>query len=476
MNGRRNQTAWPLEPDGETMRALVGEALERIVRHIESLPEQPAAHVEGAAELARSLAQPLPEHGRPYQELLDLVFDRAAPVSFNTAGPGYLAYIPGGGLFHSAVADLIAGALNRYTGVWIAAPGLVQLEANVLRWFADLVGYPAGARGVLTTGGSLANFSAIVTARHARFGEDFGRGAIYVSDQVHHSVTKSALLAGFPARNVREVESDGRLRMRLDRLEERIAEDRAAGLEPFMVVGSAGTVNTGAVDDLTALAAIARRECLWFHADGAYGGFFVMTERGRRALAGIAEADSVTLDPHKGLFLPYGTGCLLVRDGKKLRAAHTLAGEYLPAMQLEPDFVDFCQYSPELSRDFRGLRVWLPFMLVGVGAFRAALDEKLDLARWAAGELSRVPGMEIVAEPELSLFALRLRRQGLDGPGHDDLNRRLLERINARRRVYLTGATVRGRFVLRICVLSFRTHRDRMELLLEDIREAVGQV
>lgn len=187
-------SAWPLEPDGAEMRRLADAAVERIVRHIESLPEQPSADLRGAAELARSLAEPMPEQGSAFDGLLDLLFDRAVPTSFNTAGPGYLAYIPGGGLYHSALADFIADAVNRYTGVWIAAPGLVQLETNVLRWFAELIGYPPAARGVLTTGGSLANFSAIVTARRERLPERFQDGTIYVSDQVHHSVTKSAVL------------------------------------------------------------------------------------------------------------------------------------------------------------------------------------------------------------------------------------------------------------------------------------------
>lgn len=473
-NGRSK--IYPLEPGGDAMRRLVNAAMDRIVEHIESLPAQPSADVEGGAELARSLAEPLPEQGAELEPLLDLIFDRAAPKSFNTAGPGYLAYIPGGGLFHSAVADLIAGAVNRYTGVWIAAPGLVQLESNVLRWFADLIGYPAGARGILTTGGSLANFSALVTARRERLPERFHDGTLYVSDQVHHSMQKAAMLAGFPEERVRVVPSDAAFRMRLDQLEDQIKADRLDGLTPFFVVGSAGTVNTGAVDDLTALQEIAEREGLWFHVDGAYGGFFVMTDRGRRLLRGMERANSVTLDPHKGLFLPYGTGCLLVRDGPALRRAHSIHGEYLPTMQEHAEFVDFCQYSPELSRDFRGLRVWLPFKLAGAKAFRDALDEKLDLTLWATDRLRGLADVEIVAEPQLSIVAFRVRRPGLSDEDVNRLSQELMERVNRRKRVYMTGTTVRGQFLVRICVLSFRTHRDRMEAGLADIRAALSEV
>ena len=465
-----------LEPAGPEIRRLVELAVDRIVAHIESLPDQPSADVEGALELARSLSEPLPETPTPYPDLLDLLFQRAVRKTFNTAGPGYLAYIPGGGLIHTALADLIADAVNRYVGVWAAAPALVQLEANVGRWFCDIVGYEAGALGLLTSGGSLANFTAVVTARRERLPEDFLGGVLYASDQVHHSVQKAAMLAGFPPKSVREVASDARFRLDLDALRSAIAADRAAGRTPFLVVGSAGTTNTGAVDDLSALADLARGEGLWLHVDAAYGGFFLLTERGRRIMRGIERADSVTLDPHKGLFLPYGTGALVVRDGGALRRAHGMHADYLPALPQETDLVDFSEVSPELSRPFRGLRVWLPLKMLGLAPFRRALDEKLDLAAWAAGELRKVNGIEVVAEPELSLLAFRLRPAGVDGAELDALNRRLLDRVNARRRVYLTGTVAHGRFLCRICVLSFRTHLDRIRAALEDIRAAVAEM
>ena len=463
-----------LELSPDAFARLIDAAARRAVAHVASLARQPSADVEGGVALARSLVEPLPEEGRPAEELLDLLFDRVVPKSFNTAGPGYLAYIPGGGLPHSAVADFVAAATNRYVGVFAAAPGLAQIEANVVRWFADIVGYPAEARGILTTGGSLATFSAVVAARRDRLPENFLSGVLYTSDQAHYAVEKAALLAGFPARNVRKVPSDDLFRLRVDALERTIAEDRAAGLTPFLVVGNAGTVNTGAVDDLAELAVLCEREGLWLHVDGAYGGFFLLTEEGRRRMRGIERADSVVLDPHKGLFLPYGTGALLVRDGDTLKRAHALTGDYMPSMQEAPDLVDFNLLSPELSRGFRGLRVWLPLKMHGIGPFRANLEEKLALTRLATEELSRMPGIEILAEPQLSIVAFRLTRPGLDEPQLNALNRNLLERVNARKRVYLTGTVLRDRFAIRICVLSFRTHRERIEMALEDIRAEAG--
>jgi aromatic-L-amino-acid decarboxylase len=464
-----------LELSGDALRGLIESATERILAHIASLPRQPSADIEGGVELARSLVEGLPEEGAPAEALLDFLFERVIPKSLNTAGPGYLAYIPGGGIPHSAVADLIADSVNRYVGVFVAAPGLAQLEENVVRWFCEITGLPRRARGVLTSGGSLANFSAVVAARRERLPEDFLAGTLYASDQTHHAVEKAASLAGFPAARVRAIESDDLFRIRLDALARTVAADRAAGLTPFLLVGNAGTTNTGAVDDLGALAEFAAREGLWFHVDAAYGGFFLLTPEGRSLMAGIERADSIVLDPHKGLFLPYGTGALLVRDGESLRRAHALTADYLPSSPEDPDLPDFHLLSPELSRDFRGLRIWLPVKMHGIGAFRRNLEEKLALARWAAERLREIPDMQILAEPQLSIVAFRLRPSGVPEAALDDLNRALLDRVNARKRVYLTGTLLRGRFAIRICVLSFRTHRDRMEEGMEDIRAAVDE-
>jgi aromatic-L-amino-acid decarboxylase len=454
---------------------LIDLVAQRVVDHVASLPDQQASYRGGGAELSAALTEPMPETGEPLEGLMDLLFDRLVPASYNTAGPGFLAYIPGGGLVESALADLVADVVNRYVTVWLAAPGLYQVEANVVRWFCEMVGYGEAAGGFLTSGGSLANLSAIVVARRERLSEQFLGGTIYVSEQVHHSIVKAAALAGFPARNVRRVPVDERFAMQIDRLEATIAADRDAGLEPFLLVSSAGTTNTGAIDDLPALAALARREGLWLHCDAAYGGFFALTERGRRRLGGIEQADSITLNPHKGLFLPYGTGCLLARDLGALERAHALRAEYMPPSSGGPGRPDLCDISPELSRDFRGLRVWLPLKLHGAGAFRRQLDEKLDLAAWAERRLEEIPGVEIVARARLSLLAFRLRPEGFEGEQLDALNRALLERVNARQNVFLTGTVLDSGFVLRICVLSFRTHREHVELALRDIRMAIEE-
>lgn len=459
------------------MRALVDAAMERITALIRTLPEQPV-NTSGHAgpEFLRGLIEPLPETGTPFEELLDLVFGRAARDSLNPISPGFMGYVPGGGIFHAAVSDLIANTLNRYVGISAVAPAMSQLEANVIRWFGQIVGYPATARGFLTSGGSLANWSALVTAREARLGEDFSRGVVYLSDQAHHCVAKAARLAGFPRRNLRVIPSDGAFRLDPDRIRTAIAADRRGGLEPFLLAASAGTTNSGAVDPLPALGELAREHGLWFHIDAAYGGFFCLTERGRAILDGIAAADSVVLDPHKTLFLPYGTGALLVRDGRSLKATHSSAADYLPPLQESDELVDFSEISPELTRPFRGLRVWLSLKLNGAGVFADCLDEKLDLARWMAERIAAIPALTVLAEPELSILAFALKDDGEPLDRRNAATRALMQSINARQRVHLTGTRLNGVFAIRIAIVVFRTHREHLEMLLEDLHSALAEL
>ncbi|MGR9108064.1 MAG: pyridoxal phosphate-dependent decarboxylase family protein [Gammaproteobacteria bacterium] len=468
--------SYPLELDARLIREISAYVTEKIIAYLRSLPQQPVSDLEDLETISDLSCERLPESGEDFRIPVDRVFDEAVKKGYNSASPGYLAFIPGGGLIHAAFADLIGDALNRYVGVWLSAPALVQIETTVIRWFCEIVGYPASAGGFLTTGGSLANYSALFTARRTKLPENFLSGTLYASDQSHHSVLKAAILAGFPESNVRQIPSDAAFRINISKLSEQIRSDRQKGFSPFAVVANAGTTNTGAIDDLDAVAEICRQESLWLHVDAAYGGFFMLTQRGRKRLQGLDHADSITLDPHKGLFLPYGTGCLLVRERETLKSAHALHAGYLPPMQEDPQRVDFCQISPELSRDFRGLRVWLPIKMHGIRVFRESLDEKLDLAEEITEKLLAIEAIELVARPQLSVLAFRIRKPGNDdGPGND-MTRALLERINAFGRVLLTGTWLHGIFVIRVCILSFRTHREHVLKCLEDIERACREL
>lgn len=335
-----------LDPDLPEWQALAAAVVDYLTGVLRELPDAPASAFDGVDALIAdpALRRPPPEAPRPLPELLD-VLDRAARVGLNTSHPGYLAFIPGSGLVSAGLAGLIGDVLNRYTGLAFPAPALVALEADVLRWLANLFALPATAGGLFTSGGSLATFSALVTARHDRLPEDFLRGTLYVTDQAHLSVLKAARLAGFPASAVRIVPDDGAQRMDVAALRELVARDP----QPFCVVANAGTTNTGAIDPLDAIADLCAREGLWLHVDGAYGAAFQLTDRGRRRLHGIQRADSITLDPHKGFFLPFGTGCLLVRDTAPLRAAHSGdAAHYLQDID-DAELPDFAELGDRKS-------------------------------------------------------------------------------------------------------------------------------
>lgn len=457
-----------LEPSAAALRARTGQLLDHLLPWLERMPDLPVARTDGARKLARRLEGPWPERGATFPSLLAALAP-GLERSLQTTSPGYLAYVPGGGLPDVAIAEMYALLTNRYTTLAMAAPTFSALEEQVIRWFCGLVGYGDDAGGVLLSGGSMANLVGLVTARDA-LRPPLDRARVYVTEQAHHSVRKAALVAGLPDEAVVVVPTDAAFRADPVALAARIDADRAEGFAPFLVVGNAGATATGAVDDLGALAEVAHGRGCRMHVDAAYGGFFLLTARGRAALAGVERADSVALDPHKGLFFPYGTGAVVVRDRAALRRAHTVRSSYLPATD-GADGWDFADLSPELSREARGVRVWLPLMLHGRRAFVDALDEKLDLARAAAERIRALPGVRMVSEPVLSLFSFRL--------ADDGATRRWIAGANQRGRVFLTGATVPDPiggapvFVARVCVLGLRTHRETIDALVEDLAAAL---
>ncbi|WP_246562885.1 pyridoxal phosphate-dependent decarboxylase family protein [Streptomyces roseirectus] len=469
----------PLEPDRATMTEMGRLVLDRIVDRTARLADRPATSPlppRAEADLVESFLAPPPDRGGDLRTLLARL-DEAADCALETAGPGHLAYIPCSGLYSAALAEFYNRAVNRYGGLASVAPALAALEESVIRWMArEVCGLGEGSGGLLTSGGSMATFSATVAARHHRLGEDLTGGTVYTTAFAHHSVAKAARLAGIRAAHIRTVPHTPDLRMDPDAAAAAIRADRAAGLRPFLLVATAGTTDTGTVDPLPELAALARREDVWFHVDAAYGGFFRLTARGRDRLAGIEEADSVTLDPHKTLFLPFGTGALVVRDPAALHAAHDGTGSYLQDMRTAADVPDSARLGPELTHEIRGLRAWLPLHLHGVAAFREALDEKLDLAAHVHDTLSGVTALEVPHRPDLSTVIFRVRPADT-GPAAaaraDDASRRLLERINAHRRVVLSSTAVDGRYTLRLCVVSHRTHHDRVTEALEIIAAEV---
>jgi len=462
-----------LELTREAMMKMGESALKAAVDHIINLPEEPRSNLESGLRISMSLHEPPPEEGTDFESLLDLFMNKVIPVSINTPHPAYMGYIPGGGLYPSAIAELLAATTNRFVGAWFAAPAAARLEANVLEWFAQWMGYPESARGIFTSGGSLANFSGIVTARRHLLGDDISQGTIYTSNQTHHCVMKSAILAGIPEKNICLLEVDKNFHAIPELFEKSIKEDSKKGKKPFLLVANAGTTNTGALDPLPELASIAKRYGLWFHIDAAYGGFFNLCVEGKEKLTGIELSDSLVLDPHKGLFLPYGTGSLLAKDGELLRRAHMLSADYMQDHSTPEGELNATDYSPELTRSFRGLRVWLPLKLFGVKAFRENLAEKLLLTKWMYQRFLDDPGFECMAVPDLSVIAFRYRpKKG----NVDDFNRQLLKKIVKSKKLFLSSTLLNGEFVIRVCILSFRTHQAEVEEAFEIIQTAAQEL
>ncbi|GAB2924879.1 pyridoxal phosphate-dependent decarboxylase family protein [Nonomuraea fastidiosa] len=342
-----------LDVNRPEMAGLGRQAVDALADWLDALEKSPASDYTPAEYLAERLRRPPAAGPGDFGELVE-TFLRAAGQGVNTAGPGYLAYFPAGGLYSAALAELLANAVNRYTGLAQMAPALVAMEHGVLTWLCERFGLPPGAGGITTSGGSTATLSAVLAARQSRLGDDLTGGTLYVTAHTHHCVAKAARICGLPAGAVRQVPMTGDLRMDVRAAAELIAADRAAGLRPFLLAGTAGTTGTGTIDPLPELAGLAAREGLWFHVDAAYGGGFQLTERGRPLLAGIERADSIAIDPHKSMFLPYGTGVLLVRDPAALHAAHADGGDYLQDLAAMDGLPDFANLGVELTREFRG--------------------------------------------------------------------------------------------------------------------------
>jgi aromatic-L-amino-acid decarboxylase len=453
-----------LEPDHQARAELAETVLAVLQDWFDRANTMPALGSDLDEALTERLMTPPSDEGRSLDAILSDLEAAGRSGVYHPSG-GHLSYIPNAGLYTAALADFLAAGLNRYTGVSHAAPGMSLIEHGIVRWMTSLFDLGRSASGVLLSGGSMANFTGVVASRTARLGDEFGNGVVYVTRHTHHSVEKAARIAGFRGDQVRTVAVDADLRMEPNALRTAIIEDRAAGLDPFLVVASAGSTDTGTVDPLPSLAEIVAGEGLWLHVDAAYGGFFQLTGRGRSAIAGIELADSIAIDPHKGLSIPFGVGALLVRDEGHLIDANHGRGAYL----LEDDHYsgvrDIASLGPELSRPFRALQMWLPLHLHGVAPFRQALDSSLDLATHAYQRLSGIEGLETPWQPDLSIVAFRFE--------DDDLGRRALEAVNADRVVHLSPTTIEERFVLRFAILNRRTTQDHIDHAIDIIEKTL---
>lgn len=420
------------------------------------------------------LESPITDEGIGVDDALSLIAENVDKPGLNPASGGHLAYIPGGGIYYSALADYLADVFNRYAGVFYASPGSVRMENMLLRWMNDLVGYPENASGNLTTSGSLANMIAMVVARDAKGikAAEIPRSVIYLSKQAHHSIDKGIRVAGLGECILRFVPIDEKFRIKSADLEKQINADLTAGLNPFLVVASAGTTDVGAIDPLIEIGDIAKRHNLWYHIDAAYGGFFILTDEGRQKMQGLELSDSLIIDPHKGLFLPYGLGVVLVKNVDDLKRSFSFNAHYMQDAFAGPDELSPAELSPELTKHFRGLRLWLPLKLHGIAPFRACLEEKLLLAKYFHREVQKL-GFVSDLEPELSVVTYRYVPENGDA---DEFNKKLLEAVVADGRIFISSTVLNGRYTLRFACLAFRTHLETVDTLLQVLKGEVQRM
>ncbi len=467
----------------DEIRAMGRATLERVVAYYETLPARPVVIPSTSQAIRAQLEEPLPQAGCDFVALLDTFDQVIARFSRHNGHPRFFGYISSPGTPVTAVGSMLAGALNANLTCWRSAPAGTELEHITINWLKEILGYPAEAAGLFTSGGSMANLAALAAARSARSPANVvvdgaaatgKRMCVYVSREGHFSIRKAAGLLGLGESNVREILTDSSLRIDLADLERQVERDLAAAHLPFCVVANAGTTGTGAFDPIGELSDFARHYGLWLHVDAAYGGFAALAPSARGYFERIGEADSVALDPHKWLFLPVGCGCVLYRDPGSARAAFGHDAEYTRRIGLERDEAfAFWDYGPELSRPFRALDLWLLIKYTGAARLGEAIEQNIACAKYFESLVAASDDFEMLAPVALSIFCFRYAPPGYAGD-LNALNERLLVDVQRAGSTYLSNAKIGNAFALRGCVLNYRTTFRDMEIVLEDVRRAAG--
>jgi glutamate/tyrosine decarboxylase-like PLP-dependent enzyme len=467
--------------DPDHARRFGEQALELWEEFLRRLPSLPVAGPWDSAQVARGVALPVPEEPLPDDELFEYLREVVFDWSMYPGHPRFMAYISGAGTVPGAAADLLAAGVNMNLGGWRLSPSATEIEQHLMRWFADQFGLPGTAGGLLTSGGAMANFIALKAARDAGASWDVrtrGMGAgpqmtLYASQEVHVTTDRAADMLGLGRESVRKVPVDDDYRLRPDALRAVIARDRQAGAHPFAVVGTGGTVATGAIDPLEEIAEIAAAEDLWFHVDGAYGGPAVLADDLRPLFAGIGLADSISFDPHKWMYTPHSGGCVLVRDTHRLSTAFEARADYIHEDKERTGHgTDLGMMGPQFSRSFQALKVWVSLLAHGRRAYAGRISHDARLARYMAAQVQRRADLELSAPVTLSICCFRYVPPGLPGgPDRerylDALNERVMTEIQLDGRAFCSNAVLRDRFVLRACIVNFRTEAEDVDALLD---------
>lgn len=459
-----------LELSRDDMRAMGYRVVDLLVEHFATLRDQPVRGWASRADLEARFREPAPEGPSDPAAVLDRLERDLMPFFTRVTHPRHFAFIPIPSNFVGAIADALASGLNPFAGTWFAGSGPAEIELVTIDWLCKECGLPAEAGGLFVSGGSVANLTALGAARHARLevrGQSPAEAVVYFSDQTHSAVDRALAVLGFRPDQMRKIPADGRFRLPVAAVEAALAADRAAGRIPFCVIANAGTTNTGAVDPLPELAALCRREDLWLHVDGAYGAAAVLCDRGRRALAGLDQADSLSLDPHKWLFQPAECGCVLVRDRRLLHETYTVHPEYLQDVHRDAEAVNFCDYGIQLTRGFRALKLWMTIQVFGMDNLRAAIEHGFELAE-TAEELLRAGGSwEILTPAEMGIVSFRFTAPGLSEERLDAIQLAIVDALLAERWAVVTSTRLAGHNALRLCTINPRSTVDDVRGTIE---------
>jgi glutamate/tyrosine decarboxylase-like PLP-dependent enzyme len=465
---RLEQSARLLEPSREIRNNWNNRVIEYGSDFLENIEKANAYHADDSESIDIQKLE-FGKKGKSLDSILGMLSHSLDTPGINPASGGHLGYIPGGGIYPSALADYLVDITNRYAGIYFANPGAVRMENKLIRWMCNLIGYPKSSHGNLASGGSIANLIAITAARDKKQikPDKIARSVIYLSEQTHHCVHKAIQIEGLQEAIIRKVPLDAAYRMDVKKLQSIVDRDKSKGLSPFMVVCSLGSTDTGAIDPVNEIADLTEQENIWLHIDAAYGGFFILVDELKHHFEGIGRSDSYVVDPHKGLFLPYGTGAVLVRDGQALKDAHVYRANYMQDARDHPSELSPADLSPELTKHFRGLRMWLPLHLFGLDAFKAAIKEKWLLCQYFYLEVEEL-GFEVGPKPDLSVAIYRYVPKDREA---NEFNRSLINEVQNDGRIFISSTTIRGEFWLRAAILCFRTHINTVDLLLRILTE-----
>ena len=463
------QAAADLQMSREQMLDLGQKALELVVERIESLPGENAWEGEFRQVLEDQLLEDPPEDGRSAEEVIERAARDILPYATRLDHPRCFGFIPSSPTWPGVVADFVAAGYHINQCTWLVASGPSQLELVVIDWFRRWLGYPEGAGGLFTSGGSAASVDAFVAAREAAGHPE--RATVYMSDQSHSALSRAAFIVGIRRDCIRMIPSDADFRMDMAALARAVAADREAGLSPIAVAANAGTTGTGAIDRLEEMADFCVAEGLWLHVDAAYGGFAVVTERGKRLLRGIERADSIGLDAHKWFFQPYEAGCLLVKDENTLKDAFSVRPDILQDTVWGANHPNFSNLGLQLSRSVRALKVWMSVQTFGMAAFRRAVEKGMQLCAQAEEYVRASSALEPLNAPTLGIVCFRINpaNEGLDEEVLDRVNRTVLARMFWDDPAFMSSTMLRGTFALRMCIINHTTSWDDVRETLEAV-------